>query len=986
MYDTSGRQVGASNREGNREQLDTRTPRVFARLWRISRIVRGEQEVYKISQNSLKEGKEAITKVQGVIYAIVHIKLGRIYVGQTSGTAAARFKGHVGAARQMKHANSPLYKAMRKHGLDDFYIFPLEKVNYCSRDKKDRKGFRRRATPREVHWINRLRSWKPEGFNVEFSYRVGKCRHSKAKGNPMKHRRARPVADPEEGRVETRRRVAKRSRQERGAQAQEITRKRTFGYHDLERRSVYLLEQEVGNRWGKVDLGSYRSRNVRRILGYIQLRIDHSVHRASRQADDHVPVSFADGRGGVKTFKKKHLFAVVSKLREGIVPVARRSKGPTIDSPIVFLLEWDKGMCRGLPLLDILRNTEGLPRHLRDALQSRLIIAKRLRRTLGSKLWNHKKAARTYESCRVPSARCPCRRLFHEKYRPGEGCVMTMDTSIVEDDRLRALFDEGGGFRENARIDYWQTFSTALSAFVSKIQKQWGLTPGELAGWTHAVEQKVRDQIPSHGGEESMLEKEEVAKAWQQLSSRLVICPTDKAPKNFTFVCRNKYKHVLKEELHQVGGAYSTTDLSPKAIYERYEAALRDSKCPSYVYSEVVDSIKKERFSLPLLYWLPKMHKAPPKARFIAASFKVMTTKLAVFLNITLKLITKELKGKDLRHIGREGYRRCFAVDGYEEVLDWLRAYVRPQEKEGRSIATYDFSTMYTTIDLVDLVDKVGFAVREAFEGHLGLCVVGAGVHASCSFVDDAAKWEPEGSNSYTAQQVIDLISILVNSTYIANGRCIRQQTLGLPMGTNPAPPLANHYCYGCEAPAMDRLYREVSKDIARKFIGTNRLIDDTLATDNPFYERNVIIAGDPHVPTHPIYSPTLTLNRSDADFLGMLVGDGPGNSFYIKVSSKQKKLPFPLINYPSIRENSNFPSTLAYGVFTGMLHRFQNICTSMTDFVDETVGMCKKLVPKGYKYRRLNGNFQNFVRQHNAYKTRPSTIIDLFHNKSGQR
>lgn len=131
--------------------------------------------------------------------------------------------------------------------------------------------------------------------------------------------------------------------------------------------------------------------------------------------------------------------------------------------------------------------------------------------------------------------------------------------------------------------------------------------------------------------------------------------------------------------------------------------------------------------------------------------------------------------------------------------------------------------------------------------------VAGPGTLASCSFIDDAAKWHPGDKNSYTAQQVIDLISILVNSTYIANGKCIKQQILGLPMGINPAPPLANHYCYGCEAPAMDRLYREVFKDIARKFIGTSRLIDDTLATDNPFYERNVIIAGDPHIPMHPI-------------------------------------------------------------------------------------------------------------------------------------
>ena len=743
------------------------------------------------------------------------------------------------------------------------------------------------------------------------------------------------------------------------------------------------MEQEVNNTWDKIDIDTYRSRNIRRLIGFLQLKIDHSVHIADRREDDRVLVPFHSFDGN-KSFRKKTVIAVVSKLRERVLPKPRTNTRPKIEHPLVFLIEWDKQMCRGLPLLEILRETEGLPNFVREALRSRLIIAKKLRPTLGLKVWNHKQAARDYQTYRVPNHRCSCRRLFHEKYRPGGGCVMSMDTNIVTNNKLRDLFNEGGSFRENVRMDYWGTFSTALTDFVSQLRRKFAMLPEEIEEWEQAVEDKVKSQIPQHGGKRSILEEEEVKKDLQGLRSRLVICPTDKAPKNFTFVCKHYYKHMIQEELHQEGGAYVTTALSRKEIYERYELELRESKCPEKIYDEVVKAINQEKFSLPLLYWLPKMHKKPlPKARFIAASYKVMTTKLAIFLNRVLKLITKELKGKDLSHIKREGYRRCFFVDGYEDVVDWLRAYIRPPEQERRNIATYDFSTMYTAIDLNDLVDKVGIAIREAFEGHLGLWAIEAGVLTDCKWIDEDL--DPAEPFTYSADQVIDLVRILVNSTYIANGEYIKRQCRGMPMGTNPAPPLANLYCYGCEAPAMDRLYNDVSREIARSFMGTNRLIDDTLATDNIFYERNVIIADDPHIPIHPIYNPNLTLNRSDADFLGMMVEDGPISAFYMRVSHKQTKLPFPLINYPSIRDNSNFPKTLAYGVFTGMLHRFHNICTSALDFVAESVGMCRKLAPKGYKQQRLSRIFQGFVRHHNRYSTRASTLIDHFHIQMNQ-
>jgi len=101
-------------------------------------------------------------------------------------------------------------------------------------------------------------------------------------------------------------------------------------------------------------------------------------------------------------------------------------------------------------------------------------------------------------------------------------------------------------------------------------------------------------------------------------------------------------------------------------------------------------------FNLPLMYWIPKMHKKVPKARFIAGSANVLTTKLAQVINVLLMEIKKEVKRRDKEHIAETGIKRCWFIDIYEEVISWLELLDRP-DKASQCINTYDFSTMYHT-------------------------------------------------------------------------------------------------------------------------------------------------------------------------------------------------------------------------------------------------------------------------------------------------
>ena len=124
-----------------------------------------------------------------------------------------------------------------------------------------------------------------------------------------------------------------------------------------------------------------------------------------------------------------------------------------------------------------------------------------------------------------------------------------------------------------------------------------------------------------------------------------------KAANNFSFACIHLYRHILAQELTASSGPYiDVTPLSTTvaSIHSQYLQLLQDPT--HHMPSKVVTAIQKvlqrhqenptrSPLRLPILYWIPKMHKNPPKPRFIAASSNVMTTTLAKSLTPVLALI-----------------------------------------------------------------------------------------------------------------------------------------------------------------------------------------------------------------------------------------------------------------------------------------------------------------------------------------------------------
>ena len=91
----------------------------------------------------------------------------------------------------------------------------------------------------------------------------------------------------------------------------------------------------------------------------------------------------------------------------------------------------------------------------------------------------------------------------------------------------------------------------------------------------------------------------------------------------------------------------SNTPIQELASTKTYERISNEER--SIVNTHSIDitakfavSIKEKQDRLPTLYWLPKLHKRPYKARFIANSSSCMTTVLSKLLTSCLTAVKKK--------------------------------------------------------------------------------------------------------------------------------------------------------------------------------------------------------------------------------------------------------------------------------------------------------------------------------------------------------
>ena len=351
--------------------------------------------------------------------------------------------------------------------------------------------------------------------------------------------------------------------------------------------------------------------------------------------------------------------------------------------------------------------------------------------------------------------------------------------------------------------------------------------------------------------------------------------------------------------------------------------------------------------TVPTLYWLPKLHKKPFKFRFISASSKCSTTKLSKLLTNALSTIKNFVINYCNKCYEHSGVNYFWSIKNSLEVLDRLRNSQVPFE----CVDSYDFSTLYTTLPHQLIKDKLSALIKWSFDksGSPFIC---------CNSFN--AFFSNDKRNKYTNWTYLDIINALkylLDNIFVRFGTLVYRQVIGIPMGTNCAPLIADLFLYCYESKFMEKLFKDNTEhDLLNKFNNTYRYLDDILALNNPDFGNFV----------KDIYPDELKLVKSNTDnqhtpFLDLDITLDNG-ALITKIYDKRDDFDFPIVNFPFL--DGDVPKAPSYGIYISQLVRFCRICTKVSDFNERNQNLTEKLLKQGYRYHKLLKTFTQVFSQ----------------------
>ena len=202
-------------------------------------------------------------------------------------------------------------------------------------------------------------------------------------------------------------------------------------------------------------------------------------------------------------------------------------------------------------------------------------------------------------------------------------------------------------------------------------------------------------------------------------------------------------------------------------------------------------------------------------------------------------------------------------------------------------MSTYDFSTLYSTLPHNLIKEKLINLIEWTFKREGSLYIV-------CN--ERQAFFTSEDTKRYklwSCQNVCEALIYLLDYIYIRFGTKLYRQIVGIPMGTNCAPLVADLFLFCYERDFMTSLSDVTQAEIIEAFKSTSRYLEDLLNIDNPYFEGIV----------NRIYPPELQLNKAntsdtEAPFLDLHLSISNG-FVSSKIYDKRDDFDFDIVNFP---------------------------------------------------------------------------------------
>jgi hypothetical protein len=541
-----------------------------------------------------------------------------------------------------------------------------------------------------------------------------------------------------------------------------------------------------------------------------------------------------------------------------------------------------------------------------------------------------KEVSEEYRNLKSPNE-CLCTRIVSQSCTDLlDGHIISTNYNFLTNKEIRNQFFYGSQFKCNLNIEsIKKSLELGLNEYVTKIKKNisQSIVGYDLEKWKEEIMVKCMKNVMNNKSKilQNIGRNAETIKYIKLLKDNFAITKVDKLSHNIAFTCKNLYLHNLYKEFNSA--AYEHTE-------KTYNDIMISHKNFNLRYNYKINS------NLPYLYAVPKLHKSPPKFRYIAGVSSssnnigdpinllspierifqrppqtpiCSTTAASRKLSGYLRNIMFYLKLKDKEIFLNHGYRRCWFVTNIDDVFKYIKQNI-PVLK-GLKPRTFDFTQMYTMLEHEKILKNVKIAVEEAITYKNNIILL------------------KDYPILPTIEVIMDHVQFIISNTFISNDlENIRQQKIGIPMGTNASPELANLTLYVDEASFIDNLIAQREFNTARKYSSTQRYIDDLLLWD----------LTPPPVDKYNLQYSEQFESINKVSFLGATLESLENGHIIMSIYDKTLLWNFPVVKFT--HGLSNVPKHQIIGTILSQLIRYRLICNSIKQFKIATTRLVMKL------------------------------------------
>ena len=528
---------------------------------------------------------------------------------------------------------------------------------------------------------------------------------------------------------------------------------------------------------------------------------------------------------------------------------------------------------------------------------------------------------------------CHCKD-YKEKYVDKDhGHILTGNLSIVENEDLRKLLYKGPNYRQPREINFVEgkeVILKSVDSFIKSVKDKKGvqLHHKQFDNWKHTILEEVQSKIDhiltkfTVNRVRPVLSDPTVKKELEKLQDHFVIVTIDKASNNIALVCKQLYASVIHDEIK------FTDDTSPDNTYEKVNKTPRNildshKKHLKKLGIELEETCEK----LPNMYWMPKMHKSPVGKRFIIASKQSSLKSLSQNITSALQIIFRSIKSFYEKRQTFTFKKSFWVSQSNQDVIERLEKM--NMRSSAKSVSTFDFSTLYTMIPHIELLQVMEKLFAFTFDS------------SSRKFINvgtNESHWSSKpGSWHFTKDTLTSSLKYIIDNSFFQVGSLLFRQRIGIPMGSSPAPFLANLFLFHYEKEWVEKSDRKQT----RYFDYTFRFIDDLITLNDGNQFENI---------HKEIYPKQLTLKKENKDnnhatFLDLEIEIIDGKFDY-KLYDKRNSYDFHIVRFPY--RKSNIPSKVFYGAIGAEILRIARATLKYDHFIQSVQPFISRMKTQG--------------------------------------